>query len=152
MKIKYTKFVPRQTCPLPPPLDTELSGINIIFFFRITKKVANYLGEVLDDQRDKLHENLLANGGELGYRQNKSVILTHLCFECIYLFRNIIFPTFLCKFISMENMFFAILVYHLFSTFLVYQGSINYPPLCQVGTIGPIVLLVQFLLKFQGKT
>ena len=33
--------------------------------FSITKKVANYLGEVLDDQRDKLQENLLANGGTL---------------------------------------------------------------------------------------
>ncbi|XP_060574409.1 V-type proton ATPase subunit C 1-A-like [Ruditapes philippinarum] len=31
----------------------------------ITKKVAGYLGEVLDDQRDKLHENLLANGVDL---------------------------------------------------------------------------------------
>ncbi|XP_030387035.1 V-type proton ATPase subunit C [Scaptodrosophila lebanonensis] len=28
---------------------------------QITRKVANYLGEVLEDQRDKLHENLLAN-------------------------------------------------------------------------------------------
>ncbi|KMY94247.1 uncharacterized protein Dsimw501_GD25545, isoform C [Drosophila simulans] len=28
---------------------------------QITRKVANYLGEVLEDQRDKLHENLMAN-------------------------------------------------------------------------------------------
>ncbi|TMW42996.1 hypothetical protein DOY81_011924, partial [Sarcophaga bullata] len=28
---------------------------------QITRKVASYLGEVLEDQRDKLHENLLAN-------------------------------------------------------------------------------------------
>jgi V-type H+-transporting ATPase subunit C len=27
----------------------------------VTKKVASYLGEVLEDQRDKLNENLLAN-------------------------------------------------------------------------------------------
>lgn len=38
-------------------LDTYCEGI--------TKKVAAYLGEVLDDQRDKLQENLLANGVEL---------------------------------------------------------------------------------------
>ncbi|KAL4224727.1 hypothetical protein ACF0H5_015424 [Mactra antiquata] len=31
----------------------------------ITRKTAAYLGEVLDDQRDKLHENLLANGVDL---------------------------------------------------------------------------------------
>ena len=31
----------------------------------ITRKVANYLGEVLEDQRDKLQENLLANGVDL---------------------------------------------------------------------------------------
>jgi len=31
----------------------------------ITRKVATYLGEVLEDQRDKLHENLLANNSDL---------------------------------------------------------------------------------------
>ncbi|WAR01761.1 VATC-like protein [Mya arenaria] len=38
-------------------LDTYCEGIS--------KKVATYLGEVLDDQRDKLQENLLANGVDL---------------------------------------------------------------------------------------
>uniref|UniRef100_A0A0K8TRG7 V-type proton ATPase subunit C n=1 Tax=Tabanus bromius TaxID=304241 RepID=A0A0K8TRG7_TABBR len=32
---------------------------------QITRKVANYLGEVLEDSRDKLHENLLANNTDL---------------------------------------------------------------------------------------
>uniref|UniRef100_A0A1B6CKL6 V-type proton ATPase subunit C n=1 Tax=Clastoptera arizonana TaxID=38151 RepID=A0A1B6CKL6_9HEMI len=32
---------------------------------QITHKVAAYLGEVLEDQRDKLHENLTANNGDL---------------------------------------------------------------------------------------
>lgn len=31
----------------------------------VTRKVASYLGEVLEDQRDKLTENLLANGSDL---------------------------------------------------------------------------------------
>lgn len=31
----------------------------------VTRKVAQYLGEVLEDQRDKLHENLLANNSDL---------------------------------------------------------------------------------------
>lgn len=31
----------------------------------VTRKVAAYLGEVLEDQRDKLHENLMANNGDL---------------------------------------------------------------------------------------
>uniref|UniRef100_A0A1B0AF42 V-type proton ATPase subunit C n=1 Tax=Glossina pallidipes TaxID=7398 RepID=A0A1B0AF42_GLOPL len=31
---------------------------------QITRKVAAYLGEVLEDQRDKLHENLLANNNQ----------------------------------------------------------------------------------------
>lgn len=30
----------------------------------VTKKVASYLGEVLEDQRDKLNENLLANNSK----------------------------------------------------------------------------------------
>ena len=35
------------------------------FVEQITRKVSNYLGEVLEDQRDKLGENLLANGVDL---------------------------------------------------------------------------------------
>jgi len=35
------------------------------FVENITRKVATYLGEVLEDQRDKLHENLLANNADL---------------------------------------------------------------------------------------
>lgn len=35
-----------------------------ILYFRIARKVAGYLGEVLEEQRDKLQENLLANGSE----------------------------------------------------------------------------------------
>ncbi|KDR10550.1 V-type proton ATPase subunit C [Zootermopsis nevadensis] len=35
------------------------------FVEQVTKKVAVYLGEVLEDQRDKLHENLLANNSDL---------------------------------------------------------------------------------------
>lgn len=31
------------------------------FVEQVTRKVAQYLGEVLEDQRDKLHENLMAN-------------------------------------------------------------------------------------------
>ena len=32
----------------------------------VTRKIAAYLKEVLEDQRDKLQENLLANNGESG--------------------------------------------------------------------------------------
>lgn len=35
------------------------------FVEQVTRKVANYLGEVLEDQRDKLHENLMANNSDL---------------------------------------------------------------------------------------
>ena len=35
------------------------------FVEQVMKKVSNYQGDVLEDQRDKLSENLLANGGEL---------------------------------------------------------------------------------------
>lgn len=34
------------------------------FVDSITRKVAAYLGEVLEDQRDKLHENLMANNSK----------------------------------------------------------------------------------------
>ena len=43
------------------------------FVEQVTRKVAAYLGEVLEDQRDKLHENLLANNGK-----NKIFYLTFL--------------------------------------------------------------------------
>jgi len=33
------------------------------FVDQVTHKVASYLGEVLEDQRDKLQENLMANNG-----------------------------------------------------------------------------------------
>ncbi|XP_044734883.1 V-type proton ATPase subunit C [Chrysoperla carnea] len=35
------------------------------FVDQVTRKVATYLGEVLEDQRDKLHENLMANNSDL---------------------------------------------------------------------------------------
>ncbi|XP_033227679.1 V-type proton ATPase subunit C isoform X2 [Belonocnema kinseyi] len=34
------------------------------FVEQVTRKVATYLGEVLEDQRDKLHENLMANNSQ----------------------------------------------------------------------------------------
>jgi len=34
------------------------------FVEAVTRKVAAYLGEVLEDQRDKLHENLTANNSK----------------------------------------------------------------------------------------
>lgn len=44
---------------------------------QVTRKVATYLGEVLEDQRDKLHENLMANNSE------SSFITTLLFFKLI---------------------------------------------------------------------
>lgn len=40
----------------------------------ITRKVAAYLGEVLEDQRDKLQENLLANNSE-SHKKTRSILL-----------------------------------------------------------------------------
>jgi len=45
-------------------LSDDLGKLDV-FVEQITRKVANYLGEVLEDQRDKLGENLLANGVDL---------------------------------------------------------------------------------------
>lgn len=45
-------------------LSDELGKLDI-FVESITRKVAGYLGEVLEDQKDKLQENLLANGMDL---------------------------------------------------------------------------------------
>lgn len=44
-------------------LSDDLGKLDI-YVEQITRKVATYLGEVLEDQRDKLHENLLANNSE----------------------------------------------------------------------------------------
>jgi len=38
------------------------------FVDQVTHKVASYLGEVLEDQRDKLQENLMANNGTYLFR------------------------------------------------------------------------------------
>lgn len=35
------------------------------FVDQVTRKVASYLGEVLEDQRDKLQENLTANNSKI---------------------------------------------------------------------------------------
>ena len=45
-------------------LSDDLGKLDL-FVEQITRKVANYLGDVLEDQRDKLVENLLANGVDL---------------------------------------------------------------------------------------
>lgn len=45
-------------------LSDDLGKLDI-YVEQITRKVANYLGEVLEDQRDKLAENLLAAGVDL---------------------------------------------------------------------------------------
>ena len=59
------------------------------FVEQITRKVSNYLGEVLEDQRDKLGENLLANGVDLAtyvtqFRWAKIVFLKTLYEKAIY--------------------------------------------------------------------
>lgn len=46
------------------------------FVEQVTRKVASYLGEVLEDQRDKLQENLMANN-------SKSCLVVH--FLCLLL-------------------------------------------------------------------
>lgn len=46
------------------------------FVEQVTRKVASYLGEVLEDQRDKLQENLMANN-------SKSCLAVH--FFCLLL-------------------------------------------------------------------
>lgn len=42
----------------------------------ITRKLAAYLGEVLEDQRDKLHENLLANNSESCWAPSALIVWT----------------------------------------------------------------------------
>lgn len=34
-------------------------------FFSVVKKVAQYMADVLEDSKDKVQENLLANGGKM---------------------------------------------------------------------------------------
>ena len=45
-------------------LSDDLGKLDV-FVEQVTRKVANYLGDVLEDQRDRLGENLLANGVDL---------------------------------------------------------------------------------------
>lgn len=49
------------------------------FFFlfpRVVKKVAQYMADVLEDSKDKVQENLLANGGKLMFYDS---IIINLC-------------------------------------------------------------------------
>ncbi|KAK0088848.1 hypothetical protein PV325_010445 [Microctonus aethiopoides] len=43
------------------------------FVEQVTRKVAAYLGEVLEDQRDKLHENLMANNSQTSMDDENSI-------------------------------------------------------------------------------
>lgn len=52
------------------------------FVESITRKVASYLGEVLEDQRDKLHENLMANNSK--YRFKLPITLTKYVYTKLY--------------------------------------------------------------------
>lgn len=45
-------------------LSDDLGKLDV-YVEQVSRKIALYLGEVLEDQRDKLAENLLANGGIL---------------------------------------------------------------------------------------
>lgn len=38
---------------------------DFFFLLRVVKKVAQYMADVLEDSKDKVQENLLANGGKL---------------------------------------------------------------------------------------
>ena len=42
-----------------------IAGKLDVYVEQATRKVANYLGDVLEDQREKLLENLIANGMDL---------------------------------------------------------------------------------------
>ncbi len=46
-------------------LQIIFSGKLDVYVEQATRKVANYLGDVLEDQREKLLENLIANGMDL---------------------------------------------------------------------------------------
>lgn len=41
------------------------------FVEQVTRKVSSYLGEVLEDQRDKLQENLMANNSMFCFDYSK---------------------------------------------------------------------------------
>lgn len=51
-----------------------MAGLGVYWFFKIyfylpifsvVKKVAQYMADVLEDSKDKVQENLLANGGKV---------------------------------------------------------------------------------------
>lgn len=54
-------------------------------YCRIAKKVSHYLGDVLEDDRDKLLDNLQANGCKL---HNLLAILTVAVIVSIYYYHN----------------------------------------------------------------
>lgn len=44
----------------------------------VVKKVAQYMADVLEDSRDKVQENLLANGGTIYNRTTPSYFVIHI--------------------------------------------------------------------------
>lgn len=55
----------------------------------VVKKVAQYMADVLEDSRDKVQENLLANGGNLClHNQGASQKNKSICFTAIKVYKN----------------------------------------------------------------
>lgn len=61
------------------------------FVEQVTRKVAQYLGEVLEDQRDKLHENLMANNSMFFYTFISFTLGMRICMEShdVFVFFNV---------------------------------------------------------------
>lgn len=53
------------------------------FVEQVTRKVATYLGEVFEDQKDKLHESLMANNSELSQAHVLFYLL--IIYLCLFL-------------------------------------------------------------------
>ena len=67
--VKYNIRLSASVCGQPTSADVCCSSYLGSSWFAlygcsVARKVAAYLGDVLEDQKDKLHENLLANGSQ----------------------------------------------------------------------------------------
>ncbi|KFP07692.1 V-type proton ATPase subunit C 1, partial [Calypte anna] len=69
-------------------LSDELAKLDA-FVESVVKKVAQYMADVLEDSKDKVQENLLANGGKQGQREHKTGSSDFCTVSFLFIFKGV---------------------------------------------------------------
>ncbi|NXD67395.1 VATC1 ATPase, partial [Eolophus roseicapillus] len=83
-------------------LSDELAKLDA-FVESVVKKVAQYMADVLEDSKDKVQENLLANGGKHWKLVQANSILKHIFTLCLFLCRGSLLTRSLADIVKKED-------------------------------------------------